>query len=121
MCRNAQTHVFALHKPTALLSAVQRGDLSEIGKEMFNRFCDVVLPQHKEICALQKLIATAGAAGGLMSGSGSAVFGLFEAQKETVAARTAQMLRNKGYFAAAVSPLTHAPEVQISQKNENWP
>lgn len=121
MCRNAQTHVFALQKPAALLTAVQRGDLSKISKEMFNRFCDVVLPQHKEICALQEMIVQAGATGVMMSGSGSAVFGLFEVKKETVAASTAQMLRNKGYFAAAVSPLTHAPEMQISQKNENWP
>lgn len=63
------------------------------------------------------MIAQAGATGVMMSGSGSAVFGLFEAQKETVAASTAQMLRNKGYFAAAVSPLTNVTRGANFAKN----
>lgn len=58
---------------TELKSAMQKKDLSAIGRALYNRFEDIY-PN----CSLLKSIMTeSGAEGALMSGSGSAVFGLF--------------------------------------------
>ncbi len=64
-----------------LKSAMEKKDLSAIGKALYNRFEDIY-PD----CALLKSIMTeSGAEGALMSGSGSAVYGLFS--KKTDAER----------------------------------
>lgn len=54
--------------------AMKTGDLAVIGKNLYNRFEDAV-PEALEIKAI---LLSSGAAGTLMSGSGSAVFGLFD-------------------------------------------
>lgn len=67
----------------ALREAVEQGNLAKIGKHLYNRFEDT-LPSCQ---AVKKCFIENGAIGTLMSGSGSAVFGLFDTEKD---AKTAQ-------------------------------
>ena len=77
----------------ALRSAIENRDLKEIGKHLYNRFEDT-LPSCQEV---KKAFTENGALGTLMSGSGSAVFGIFDTEKD---AKTAQNgLLNAGYSA----------------------
>jgi 4-diphosphocytidyl-2-C-methyl-D-erythritol kinase len=45
-------------------------------RSLFNRFESLVFPDHPELPRLKNALQEAGAAGALMSGSGSSVFGL---------------------------------------------
>lgn len=77
----------------ALRKAVENGNLSEIGKHLYNRFEDT-LPSCQEV---KKAFIENGAVGTLMSGSGSSVFGLFDTEN---GAKTAQNgLLNAGHSA----------------------
>ena len=77
----------------ALRKAIESGDLKEIGKHLYNRFEDT-LPSCQEV---KNCFAENGAIGTLMSGSGSAVFGIFETEED---AKTAQNgIINAGYSA----------------------
>lgn len=77
----------------ALRAAIEKRDLKEIGKHLYNRFEDT-LPSCQEV---KKCFIENGASGTLMSGSGSAVFGIFDTEK---GAKTAQNgLINAGYSA----------------------
>lgn len=58
-------------------SALESGDLSEIAKCVMNDFEHVCIPRLSEIETIKKQMKTLGAAASQMSGSGSAVFGLF--------------------------------------------
>lgn len=81
---------------TALRSATEQGDLYEIGKHLYNRFEDT-LPVCREV---KKCFAENGAVGTLMSGSGSAVFGIFDTEN---GAKNAQNgILKRGYSAFLV-------------------
>lgn len=62
----------------AMQSALQRGSLEEIGKELCNVFEEVVIPEHLELNYIKSILMSYGAYGALMTGSGSAVFGIFD-------------------------------------------
>ncbi len=57
----------------ALRAAIQQGDLASVGACLYNRFEDAS-PSCRSV---KKIFAESGALGTLMSGSGSAVFGIF--------------------------------------------
>ncbi len=77
----------------ALRTAIEGGDLNEIGKYLYNRFEDT-LPVCQEV---KNCFTENGAVATLMSGSGSAVFGIFDTEKD---AKTAQNgILNAGYSA----------------------
>ena len=81
---------------TALRTAMENGNLGEIGKHLYNRFEDT-LPSCQ---AVKKAFTENGAIGTLMSGSGSAVFGIFDTEKD---AKTPQNgIINAGYSAFLV-------------------
>ncbi|MBQ7872023.1 MAG: 4-(cytidine 5'-diphospho)-2-C-methyl-D-erythritol kinase [Oscillospiraceae bacterium] len=63
---------------TAMRAALQRGDLVDIGKNLCNVFEQAVLPEHPELNYIKSIMMTYGAYGAQMTGSGSAVFGLFD-------------------------------------------
>lgn len=63
---------------TAMRAALQRNDLVEVGKNLCNVFEQVVLPEHPELNYIKSVMMTYGAYGAQMTGSGSAVFGLFD-------------------------------------------
>ncbi len=77
----------------ALLSAMKKGNLNEIGKHLYNRFEDT-LPSCQ---AVKKCFTENGAVGTLMSGSGSAVFGLFDTENGAKSAQNG--ILNAGYSA----------------------
>ncbi len=77
----------------ALRKAIENGDLKEIGKHLYNRFEDT-LPNCQ---AVKKCFIENGAVGTLMSGSGSAVFGLFDTENDAKCAQNG--LLNADYSA----------------------
>ena len=56
---------------------------------MHNTFERVVFPRFPEIAALKRSLATSGATGALLSGSGSTVFGVIPSRIEAQAAASA--------------------------------
>ncbi len=92
--------VLACRSCQAMLDAIASGDISDVAKLLQNDFetvTDVHLP-------LKSALAEAGAIGTLMSGSGSAVFGIFATDNEAISC--AENLRKHGYFAEVCHPIT---------------
>ena len=77
----------------AALAAVEAGDLHALGGEMRNVFERVLGRRRAEIFAVKDELKRNGALGAVMSGTGSAVFGLFD--RENAAARAASALRRR--------------------------
>ena len=89
--------------PSALLSALEQGDLAGLCRGLDNDFEPVILPLRPLAAALKQTLLDAGACAALMSGSGPAVFGLF-ADKET-AEKAAKRITSAGQFAAVAAPV----------------
>ncbi|MGK7907912.1 MAG: 4-(cytidine 5'-diphospho)-2-C-methyl-D-erythritol kinase [Synechococcus sp.] len=71
-----------------LLSAIAHQDLPAIGQSLYNDLESVVLPLYTQVEALKTSISSAtGSLGGMMSGSGPTVFGLFKTLDGANAAR----------------------------------
>lgn len=65
---------------SALLTSLQNGDLTDLAHSLHNAFEQVVT--NEEIDGIKSIMSSCGALGSLMSGSGSAIFALFDdAQK----------------------------------------
>ena len=74
------------------MAALDRGDLTALGRRMFNVFEGVLPPQqHREIEGIKTALIQAGALGAAMSGSGPTVLGLFD--REDLAQAAADQLR----------------------------
>lgn len=69
------------HTTQQMTEALRKGDLTQMADNFYNTF-ESVLPQESEIPAIREELLRSGALGAMMSGSGSAVFGIF-AEKET--------------------------------------
>ncbi len=80
----------------AVIAALRAGDLKAVCAAMDNTF-ERVLPPDSEIFAIRQRLAGLGALGAMMTGSGSAVFGVFD--KEETACVAAAALR--GTYPAA--------------------
>ncbi len=72
----------------AMRAALQRGDLADIGANLCNVFEQAVVPEYPELNYIKSLMVTYGAYGTQMTGSGSAVFGLFGSFEYAVVACT---------------------------------
>jgi 4-diphosphocytidyl-2-C-methyl-D-erythritol kinase len=79
--------------PGDFLAALRSGDRDAFCAGLFNRFEDIA----PHAARLKERFASLGAAASLMSGSGSAVFGLFESRADALAAEAA--LKGDGLFA----------------------
>ena len=77
-------------------------DLVRTGIE--NDFEKVVFPQYPELCKVKSVLEQAGAMYASLSGSGSAIYGLFESREEALAA--AKKLKKAGVPAVATTTLT---------------
>ncbi|MBQ2896365.1 MAG: 4-(cytidine 5'-diphospho)-2-C-methyl-D-erythritol kinase, partial [Oscillospiraceae bacterium] len=76
-----------------LICAMEQGDLPGMARRMFNVFEDV-LPRHcGEVASIRGTLLEAGALGSVMTGTGSAVFGVFAG--ETAAKAAAGQLRSQ--------------------------
>ena len=58
-------------------AALEQGDLRALGQRMFNVFEDVLDRRANDICSIKSTLLGFGAIGAAMSGTGSAVFGIF--------------------------------------------
>ena len=70
-----------------IIAALGAGDLEGVARRMFNVFEDVLPPRCGEIAALKRALLDAGALGAVMSGTGSAVFGIFPTFRAAEGAR----------------------------------
>lgn len=77
----------------AMLSNLQKGDLLGIGGSLCNVFEPVVMKDHFDINYIKSVMFTYGAYGAMMTGSGSAVFGIFDSFEYATVACT--MLKDK--------------------------
>ena len=76
-----------LHPDTAgILTALETGDLAAAARRLYNVFEDVLDRRQKQIPAIKAELLEGGALGAAMTGTGSAVFGIFQ---DDDAARTA--------------------------------
>lgn len=76
------------HPDTAgILDALDGGELAQIARRMYNVFEDIPDRRHSDIARIKGLMLDHGALGSVMTGTGSAVFGLFD---DPSSAKTAQ-------------------------------
>ena len=91
----------------AMVTAISAGDLAAIGKVMSNAFESVLhLPLVDEI---KHVMLAEGALGAAMTGSGTAVCGLFDSEKAALACFEA--LRPQADFACIARPLMHGAKI----------
>lgn len=83
----------------AFAAAMEAGDLTVIGKTLYNRFEDAV----PACCPVIELLCQEGACGARMTGSGATVFGLFADAAEAEA--VCLVLRRAGYTAITATPI----------------
>ena len=90
-----------IHPDTdGLLDAMAAGDLEGLARRMYNVFEDVLPRRCGEIGAIKSALLDAGARGAVMSGTGSAVFGLFPDAAAAEAAAATLRARWRETFAA---------------------
>lgn len=85
------------------LDAVYGGDLEKIASSAFNIFEEVTIPFSPIIKEIKDSMKENGASLALMSGSGSAVFGLFESREK--AEQASSVLEEKGLWSVVCRPL----------------
>ena len=77
----------------AMISNLQKGELLGVGGSMCNVFEPIVLKEHFDINYIRSMMITYGAYGAQMTGSGSAVFGIYDSFEYATVACT--MLKDK--------------------------
>lgn len=83
-----------------MTEAVRLGDVKAIAQSLFNAFEGPVMKEFPDIARAKQLALDSGALGAVMTGSGSAVIGIFEGK--TAAVRAAEEIwRQSGWFALA--------------------
>ena len=65
-----------------IIDALEKGDLHALSIRAFNVLEKAVEPRYKDLVKYKSELLSFGALGSCMSGSGSAVFGIFDSQKE---------------------------------------
>ncbi len=76
-------HDIRIHPDTgALISMLQSGDLAKISRRMYNVFEDVLPRRCGEVFTIKNTLLGFGALGCTMSGTGSAVFGIFDSTEK---------------------------------------
>ena len=93
------------HHPdiAGLVAALENGDLSGIGRRMYNVFEDVNDRKLRTISSIKSKLIDYGAIGAVMTGTGSAVFGLFAPDADTDAAW--RELENEYGFCISTRPV----------------
>ena len=90
-----------IHPDTdGLMNAMAEGDLDGLARRMYNVFEDVLPRRCSEIGTIKHALLDAGALGAVMSGTGSAVFGLFPDEEAARAAAEGLKARWRDCFAA---------------------
>lgn len=79
---------------SGIIKAIEAGDLAAVSSGMYNVFEDVLFPKYGAIHSIKRKLRELGATNAMMSGTGSAVFGLFA---EEGGARHAQQVLLRRY------------------------
>ena len=87
-----------------IVSALEAGDVAGVARRMYNVFEDVLDPRQGEILSIKARLMDMGAAGAVMTGSGSAVFGLFLDDDAAKAAYDGLSSRYKECYLTRPSP-----------------
>ena len=69
-----------------VIRALEKGDLKGVARRMYNVFEDVIPASGKEIGVIKCGLLDHGAVGAVMSGTGSASFGLFDSERSALSA-----------------------------------
>ena len=85
-----------------LLEAVKTSDLKQICRRMYNVFEDVPDRRMKTIAEIKRKLMNAGAQGAIMTGTGSAVFGVFPDENKAV--KAAEELGKEYPFSVTAAP-----------------
>ncbi len=88
-----------------IIKSLDKRDKS-FADQLFNRFEEVVFADLPEVKEIKDTLLSSGALGALMSGSGSAVYAVFENSKNASAA--CEKLCDRGVFAAQAKPFSSA-------------
>lgn len=95
------TRVSVKHPDTkAMMANLQKGELLGIGGSLCNVFEPIVMEQHFDINYIKSMLFTYGAYGAQMTGSGSAVFGVFHSFEYAAVACTMLKDRYRQVFLA---------------------
>ena len=73
--------------PTALLEAMQAGDVTAAAPHFFNLFEEVICPMRPFVEQIKGMMLKSGAVAAMMSGSGPSVWGFFQSEKQAEAAQ----------------------------------
>ena len=84
-----------------LAAALRAGDVAGVARRMYNVFEDVLPARCGEIAVIKQKLLSAGALGAVMTGTGSAVIGLFRSRQEAEEAREKLRQDYSECFAAA--------------------
>ena len=91
------------HPDTAgILKALENGDLRAVCRRMYNVFEDVGDRRMRTVAQIKSRMLDYGALGSIMTGTGSAVFGVFT--EEEAARKAAEELRGEYKFACVTAP-----------------
>ncbi len=92
------------HPDTAgILSALAQGQLKEVCRRMYNVFEDVDDRRLRTVSEIKGVMLDSGALGSIMTGTGSAVFGIFE--QEDRAENAVELLKKDYNFACTAKPV----------------
>ena len=89
-----------------MLTALRDGNLREVGIRMYNVFEDVPDRRMRQIAEIKRVLLDHGALGAVMTGTGSAVFGLFPPSEAPAAEQCAQALQKEYRFCRVAEPVT---------------
>ena len=93
-----------VHPDTAgILEAIQEGNLAQICRRMYNVFEDVPDRRMKTISGIKTKLINKGAEGAVMTGTGSAVFGIFT--EEDTAKKACSAMAKEVPFACITKPV----------------
>ena len=107
-----------IHPDTeGLTAALREGDLPGIARRMYNVFEDVLPPRCGEIGDIKRALLDAGALGAVMTGTGSAVFGIFGDADAAGAARGRLGERYSECFSAVPVPAHGTPASSRTPRN----
>lgn len=83
-----------------LVSSLKRSDLKGVARRMYNVFEDVLPPKPNDIPKIKSFLLDLGALGAVMTGTGSAVYGIFDADEKANHAYSMLSERYKEVFIA---------------------
>lgn len=85
-----------------MLAAVNAGDLSGMCRRMYNVFEDIDDRRMRTVAEIKSKLLDMGACGAMMTGTGSAVFGVFNESKDAV--KAAELLNREYGFGRSAEP-----------------